>query len=105
MTDKRIAARLEALEGEIEWSRDLTDLGLRDTQASVSDLRADLAKLKSDLANYQVQQEGLSRRLEALAQGLGEIVRGMTSLESKMGAPRRVIRDQDGLITKIEVEG
>jgi len=100
----KISAKLERLEEELEWSRDLHDVGLRDTQNSLSDLRADLARFKTELAGYQAHQDKLALRLETMAQGLGRVVDGLTRLEKRSSAPRRIVRDQDGLITKVEVE-
>jgi chromosome segregation ATPase len=101
---KRLEERLEDLEGELAWSRDLSEVGTREVQGSLSDLRADLARLKADLSQYQAQQERLAQRLDALSGGLGEIVSGMTRLEARIHAPRKIIRDEDGMITRVEVE-
>ncbi len=103
-TRDRTLERLESLESELEWARDLNEVGVRDTQASISDMRADLARLKADLAVYQSQQEKLAQRLEGLNAGLSAIVGGMTKLETKMTAPRKIVRDESGLITKVEIE-
>ena len=100
----KISAKLERLEEELEWSRDLQDVGLRDTQNSLSDLRADLARFKTELAGYQAHQDKLALRLETMAQGLGRVVDGLTRLEKRASAPRKIIRDQDGLISKVEVD-
>ncbi len=104
-TRDRTLERLESLESELEWSRDLTDVGLKDTQHSLSELRADLARFKVELAGYQAQQDKLAMRLEQMALGLGRVVDGLTRLEKRASAPRKIIRDESGLITKVEVEG
>jgi len=101
---RHLEERLDELEGELVWARDLNEVGSQEIKSNLGDLRADLARLKSDLAMYQAQQDKLALRLETLSRGLSEIVGGLTKLETRMHAPRKIIRDEDGMITRVEVE-
>jgi septal ring factor EnvC (AmiA/AmiB activator) len=101
---RHLETRLEDLEGELAWSRDLNEAGTREVQGSLSEMRADLARLKTDLAQYQTHQAKLADQLKTLSLSLSGVVSGLTQLESRMTAPRKIIRDEDGMITRVEVE-
>lgn len=98
--DKWIKSRLDSLESDLFEFSTANRLSFEDVAVTLKELRADLAAARSE-------NEVLRGRLEAQETRFSSIGRSLEDVRRSMTAPRKILRDENGLITgvKLETEG